>query len=121
MAAAVYALVVAVEPNRVSGDVLVVALAAAMGLRNAVVRRMAIPDLTTTVLTMTLTGLTADPVEGGSPGGATPRRVVAVLAMLSGAVLGALLIRSSMQAALAAAGCLATAAPVIATRARERP
>jgi hypothetical protein len=47
--------------------------------------------------------------------------VVAALAMLSGAVLGALLIRSSMQAALAAAGCLATAALVIATRARARP
>ena len=32
----------------------------AMGTRNAVVRRLAIPDLTTTVLTLTVTGIAAD-------------------------------------------------------------
>src|SRR3989454_10854979 len=34
--------------------------AVAMGLRNATVRRLAVPDLTTTVLTLTLAGLGAD-------------------------------------------------------------
>jgi hypothetical protein len=39
----------------------VIALTAvAMGLRNSVVRRLAIPDLTTTVLTLTIAGLAAD-------------------------------------------------------------
>jgi hypothetical protein len=32
----------------------------AMGGQNAVVRRLAVPDLTTTVLTLTVTGLVAD-------------------------------------------------------------
>ena len=35
-------------------------LALAMGIQNAVARRLAVPDLTTTVLTMTLTGIAAD-------------------------------------------------------------
>jgi uncharacterized membrane protein YoaK (UPF0700 family) len=66
-------------------------LAFAMGIRNAVIRRLTIPDMTTTVLTMTLTGLAAD---SGLAGGANPRagrRVGAVLAMLGGAALGAAL------------------------------
>ena len=35
-------------------------LVVAMGGPNAVVRRLAVPDLTTTVLTLTVTGLVAD-------------------------------------------------------------
>jgi len=31
-----------------------------MGTRNAAVRKLAIPDLTTTVLTLTITGIAAD-------------------------------------------------------------
>jgi uncharacterized membrane protein YoaK (UPF0700 family) len=68
-----------------------VLLALAMGARNAVVRRLAVPDLTTTVLTMTLTGLAVDAPEValGTP---TFRRIGAVAAMLVGAVGGALLV-----------------------------
>jgi uncharacterized protein DUF1275 len=40
--------------------VVIALLAAALGLQNATVRRLAVPDLTTTVLTLTLTGLAAD-------------------------------------------------------------
>src|ERR1700686_1321884 len=43
----------------------IVLTAVAMGLRNATVRRLAVPDLTTTVLTLTLTGLAADSFFGG--------------------------------------------------------
>jgi len=42
-------------------ELLIVLLALAMGLQNAVVRALAVPDLLTTVLTMTLTGLAAEP------------------------------------------------------------
>lgn len=41
-------------------DGLAALLAAAMGIQNAVARKLAVPDMTTTVLTMTLTGLGAD-------------------------------------------------------------
>jgi hypothetical protein len=39
---------------------LIVPLAIAMGIQNATARRLAVPDLTTTVLTLTLTGIAAD-------------------------------------------------------------
>ncbi len=39
-------------------------LAFAMGGRNAIVRKIAVPDLTTTVLTMTLTGLASEAFRG---------------------------------------------------------
>jgi uncharacterized membrane protein YoaK (UPF0700 family) len=66
-------------------------LAFAMGIRNAVIRRLAVPDMTTTVLTMTLTGLAAD---SGLAGGTHPhvaRRAAAVVAMVAGAAVGAAL------------------------------
>ncbi len=43
----------------------IVILAFAMGIRNSVIRRLAVPDMTTTVLTMTLTGLAADSFLAG--------------------------------------------------------
>jgi len=46
-------------------------LALAMGGQNAVVRRLAVPDLTTTVLTLTVTGLVADTTDPSVRGSAT--------------------------------------------------
>lgn len=67
--------------------------AAAMGLRNATVRELDVPGLTTTtVLTMTLTGLAADSRAGGGSGVRSPRRSGAVVAMAVGACLGAWLV-----------------------------
>lgn len=66
-------------------------LAFAMGIRNAVIRRLAVPDMTTTVLTQTLTGLAADSTLGGGNDARAGRRSSAVLAMLSGAIVGAAL------------------------------
>jgi len=72
--------------------VIVGLLAFTMGLRNAVIRKLAIPDMTTTVLTLTVTGLAADSslARGANP--RWQRRVFAVLAMLTGAALGAALL-----------------------------
>ena len=71
---------------------LIALLALAMGVQNATVRRLAVADLTTTVLTLTLTGIAADSWLGGGSGARTARRVLAVLSMLLGAILGALLL-----------------------------
>jgi uncharacterized membrane protein YoaK (UPF0700 family) len=67
-------------------------LATAMGLQNAAVRRLGVPDLTTTVLTMTLTGIAADVRDGGWRKPPLRRRLAAVAAMLGGAVVGAELV-----------------------------
>jgi len=91
--------------------VLVALLAVAMGGQNAVARRMAVPDLTTTVLTLTVTGLVADATTSK----VRLRRVVPVLAMLGGALAGGALLRwvSPSAPLWAAAGvlvaCLVTA------------
>jgi uncharacterized membrane protein YoaK (UPF0700 family) len=60
-------------------------LAFAMGVQNASARRIGFPDLTTTVLTMTLTALAAD---SSLAGGANPRwnwRALSIGSMLVGA------------------------------------
>jgi uncharacterized membrane protein YoaK (UPF0700 family) len=71
---------------------LIVLLALAMGLQNAAARFLAVPDLTTTVLTLTLTGLAADSTVAGGNNPRIGRRVLATGAMLAGAALGALLV-----------------------------
>jgi len=70
----------------------IVLTAVAMGLRNATIRHLAEPDLTTTVLTLTLTGLAADSSLVGVTNPRPARRVGAVGAMLGGAALGAAMI-----------------------------
>jgi uncharacterized membrane protein YoaK (UPF0700 family) len=71
---------------------LVVALALAMGLQNATARRLGVPDLTTTVLTLTLTGLAADSSLGGGSNPNVGRRLAATGAMCLGAGAGAALL-----------------------------
>jgi uncharacterized membrane protein YoaK (UPF0700 family) len=106
-AAALLVAAVDIEPNHFSGDAVIAMLALAMGMRNATVRRLAIPDMTTTVLTMTLTGLAADSTAGGGTGAGSIRRTAAVAAMLAGAVAGALMLKTSLFLPLAVAALLA--------------
>lgn len=107
--AVVVAAAATARPGNAAAYALIALLAFAMGVRNAVVRRIAVADLTTTVVTMTLTGLAADsPVAGGSGKGSV-RRVTAVLAMFAGALCGALLLKTSLFAPLALAAVLALA------------
>jgi uncharacterized membrane protein YoaK (UPF0700 family) len=105
--AAILAAAVDVRPTSVSADIVIALLAFAMGVRNATVRRLGVPDLTTTVLTMTLTGLAADSPAAGGSGKGSVRRVAAVLAMLAGALAGALLLKASLVLPLVAAAALA--------------
>jgi uncharacterized membrane protein YoaK (UPF0700 family) len=107
--AAILAIAFDVDPDRVSGYAVIALLALAMGTRNATVRRLGVPDLTTTVLTMTLTALAAEsPVAGGSGKGSL-RRTAAVVSMFAGALTGALLLKTSLVLPLAAASGLALA------------
>jgi len=107
VAAVVWTLVVDVEPGHVSAGVTIAMLAFALGVRNATVRRVKVADLTTTVLTMTLTALAADSPLAGGKGHGSWRRGGAVLAMLLGAVAGGLLVKAHLSAAIALAAVLA--------------
>ena len=97
-------------------------LALAMGIQNAVARRLAVPDLTTTVLTMTLTGIAADLRAKDHALGDLGRRVLAVATMFAGAACGALLIlHVSTTAALGLAVGLLAVVTAGATLAARRP
>ncbi|MEE4545354.1 YoaK family protein [Streptomyces sp. V4-01] len=71
---------------------LIVLLGVAMGGQNAVVRQLGVPDLTTTVLTMTITGMAADSRLAGGASGKGAVRLLSALAMFLGALAGAALI-----------------------------
>ena len=71
---------------------LIVLLALAMGLQNATARRLGVPDLTTTVLTLTLTGIAADSTLAGGTNPNPGRRLVATATMFLGAAIGAVLV-----------------------------
>lgn len=67
-------------------------LAAALGVQAAAARRLAVKDVTTVVVTSTLTGLAADSRLAGGAGAGGGRRVLVVVLLLAGAAAGALLL-----------------------------
>ncbi|MDX3850810.1 YoaK family protein [Streptomyces sp. AK02-01A] len=88
----------AVTDGRVTTTVqyaLIVLLGLAMGTQNAVARRLGVPDLTTTVLTLTLTGLAADSTPAGGTAPRPGRRILSVLVMFLGALAGAELLQNA--------------------------
>jgi uncharacterized membrane protein YoaK (UPF0700 family) len=104
-------------PDRLRVVAIIALTAVAMGYRNATVRQLKVPDLTTTVLTLTITGIAAD---SRAAGGASPnglRRIAAVGAIFGGALLGALLMRMiGLAAPLAVAGALVMISTLACTR-----
>lgn len=73
-------------------DAIIALTALAMGFRNATIRMLKVPDLTTTVLTLTLTGIAADSTLAGGTGPNLARRTAAVASIFAGAALGAFLV-----------------------------
>jgi len=87
-------------------------LAAAMGLQNAAARRLAVADMTTTVLTLTLTGIAADSRLAGGSDSRIARRGASVLLMLAGAAGGAALKAQGLGWPLTAGATLAVATTI---------
>ncbi|MDA4123659.1 MAG: DUF1275 domain-containing protein, partial [Thaumarchaeota archaeon] len=102
---------------------LIIALGLSMGVQNAAARKLAVPDLTTTVLTLTITGLGADSRIAGGPGSKAGRRLTSVGAMFVGALLGALMILyvSSSYALVIAFVVLAVVSATARTLSRRDP
>jgi uncharacterized membrane protein YoaK (UPF0700 family) len=99
---------------------IIVLTALAMGIRNATVRKLGIPDFTTTVLTLTITGLAADSTLAGGTSPRWGRRLLAVLLMFFGAAVGTLLLRRSLVWALATATFLSICCVALSMKQRER-
>ena len=77
-----------------------------MSLRNGTVRRLAMPDLTTTVLTLTVIGLAFDSFIAGGDNLRWPRKAGSIVMMFSGAATGAMLLRHSLALVLGGAALL---------------
>jgi len=96
-------------------------LALSMGVQNAVVRTLGVPDITTTVITQTLTGIAMDSTPAGGNNVRLGRRVTSVVVMFAGALIGALLIfRAGVPAALIAAAVILAIVSAWAWRLRPR-
>jgi uncharacterized membrane protein YoaK (UPF0700 family) len=97
------------DTNAAMFDGVVAAMAMAMGLRNAVVRKLGVADLTTTVLTLTIAGLAADSALAGDRNPRWRRRCAAIVSMLAGAAAGAAMLRFSLTVPLLVCGAIAMA------------
>jgi uncharacterized membrane protein YoaK (UPF0700 family) len=112
-------------------DAVAALLAVGMGIQNAVARKLALPDLTTTVLTMTLTGIGADlrasyraDAKGRAAArAALGRRLLAIATMVAGGMTSAWLVLdvSAVAALSLAAALLAVTAIGSAAATRQGP
>jgi uncharacterized membrane protein YoaK (UPF0700 family) len=111
------------DPARPLGIVTTTLLGAAMGVQAATARFVAVKDVTTVVVTSTLTGLAADSVLGSGKGGGSGRRALAVVLIIAGAAVGALLLRWHLAAGLVLAGAVVLGCTLVGAwhdRAQER-
>jgi uncharacterized membrane protein YoaK (UPF0700 family) len=72
---------------------LIALLGLAMGVQNSAARALAVPDLTTTVLTLTITGIAADSRAAGGKGSKIGRRTLSAGAMFTGGLVGAVAVQ----------------------------
>ncbi|MCZ4500241.1 MAG: hypothetical protein JWQ74_2796 [Marmoricola sp.] len=111
---AVVLFVVEDDLSRPIGITITTVLGAAMGIQAATARFIAVKDVTTVVVTSTITGLAADSVLGSGKGtGDSPRRVAAVVLILAGAAAGAGLLQWHLGAGLLLAGALVLVVTVL--------
>jgi uncharacterized membrane protein YoaK (UPF0700 family) len=87
--AALLAFALHLDPEAI-GTVATSALGFAMGMQAALARRVKVADVTTVVVTSTLTGLAADSRLAGGTGSLWVRRALAVVLISAGAAAGAL-------------------------------
>jgi len=83
---------VAMQTPGASVYIIITLTGLAMGFRNATIRQLKVPDLTTTVLTLTITGLAADSSVAGGSNPNWARRIGSVAAIFLGAAIGAYLV-----------------------------
>ena len=100
-------------------DVAVAALAGAMGMQNAVLRRHGVTDVATNLMTLTYAGLIADSSLAGGRNPHWGRRAGSIVVFFVSATVGAFLLRyGAGWTLLVATVCLGAATLILATTAR---
>jgi uncharacterized membrane protein YoaK (UPF0700 family) len=118
--AAILAASVRVTPGAASGYIAIALMSLGMGIRTGTIARFGGAELTLTILTGTLALLAAELPFTGGASRVSVRRAAAVLALFSGAVAGALLLKTSLWLPLAAAAGLGLATWLIYLSAMRR-
>jgi uncharacterized membrane protein YoaK (UPF0700 family) len=108
--AAVLAAIVGVDPGHASAYLVIALLSLTMGLRNTFIRGTAGPNLATTVLNLTLTTATPGTALGAASSADLNQRAAGLLAILGGAIAGALAVKASLSLALLLAAAVTVAA-----------
>jgi uncharacterized membrane protein YoaK (UPF0700 family) len=106
-------LLVEQDPPRAVALTVTTVLGGVMGVQAATARFLAVKDVTTVVVTSTLTGLAADSVLGSGKGGGSGRRAAAVVLILAGAGAGAALLTWHVAAGLMLAAVVVLTATLI--------
>jgi uncharacterized membrane protein YoaK (UPF0700 family) len=91
-----------------------------MGVQNATARALAVPDLTTTVLTLTITGISADSMAAGGTSSKIGRRLVSIGSMFIGALAGTVLVHAGLTPAVLVAAFVLILVVVVVSAAHRR-
>ncbi len=109
------------EPPSVLAYSITGALGAAMGLQAAVARHIAVKDVTTVVVTSTITGLAADTFAGGEGLNYWKRRMGAILLIGAGACAGALLLQIHIAVGMFASAVITVLVMIAGHVSRPKP
>ncbi|MGW9402675.1 YoaK family protein [Arthrobacter sp. NPDC055585] len=109
---AVFTAVVDVQANEVLGSITTSSMATAMGVQAATAKRLKVAEITTVVVTSTITGLAADSRLAGGDSKFWARRALAIALILAGAVAGAAALNVGLWLGLALSAVISTAVAV---------
>ena len=105
-ALAVYVALVDVHAEEVLGSITTSVLAAMMGIQAATAKRLKVAEITTVVVTSTITGLASDSRLAGGKSPFWARRSAAIALIMAGAVVGALTLKVDLWLGVAVSALL---------------
>ncbi len=108
----VFVLLAPVQADPALGSTVTSALALLMGTQAATAKRLKVAEITTVVVTSTITGLASDSRLAGGKGTFWQRRALAIALIMLGALAGAAALHVHLALALALAAIIATAVTV---------
>nr|WP_231710193.1 YoaK family protein [Arthrobacter zhangbolii] len=108
-ALAVFSLLADVQGNEVLGGITTSSLATAMGVQAATAKRLAVAEITTVVVTSTITGLASDSRLAGGNSRFWLRRALAIALIMLGAVAGAAALKVGLWLGLSISAAISIA------------
>jgi uncharacterized membrane protein YoaK (UPF0700 family) len=111
-ALAIFVAVADVQGNEILGSITTSTMAAVMGVQAATAKRLKVAEITTVVVTSTITGLASDSRLAGGQSKFWQRRALAIGLILAGALAGAAALKVDLWLGLAISAALSIAVAV---------